>query len=160
MCIAKYRSNGDKCWVCDILHLRPIYLNPPRKKAYIKIAAMMDVESRLILQTSFFEEKSAEGIVNLFRDTVNMYGTPEMILVDNSHYFRSKTFEVAMAEMGVKVGTVAHYNGGMCLEEWFRALNNYLMNNFSSATKYDEYTMYNMVDALIYRFMTAYHKAI
>lgn len=91
-------------WQSDVSH--GIWLRDPQnpnKSRKTKLIAFIDDASRVITHAEFYWDEQLPSLIDCFGKALLKRGCPSRLLVDNGSIYRSKTFAVMCAELGVEL---------------------------------------------------------
>jgi transposase InsO family protein len=91
-------------WQSDVSH--GIWLRDPcnpGKSKLTKLIAFLDDASRVITHAEFYWDEQLPSLLDCFEKSLLKRGRPCRLLVDNGSIYRSKTFAVMCAELGVEL---------------------------------------------------------
>ena len=82
----------NQVWVTDITYI-------PIKKGFIYLTAFMDVYSRKVLGWNLSNSMDAEWCQEVFKETIQTYGLPEIINTDQGSQYTSEVFTSLFQKM-------------------------------------------------------------
>lgn len=91
-------------WQSDVSH--GIWLRDPHnpgKSKLTKLIAFLDDASRVITHAEFYWDEQLPSLVDCFEKALLKRGRPCRLLVDNGSIYRSKSFAVMCAELGIEL---------------------------------------------------------
>jgi transposase InsO family protein len=91
-------------WQSDVSH--GVWLRDPHnpgKSKLTKLIVFLDDASRVITHAEFYWDEQVPSLVDCFGKALLKRGRPCRLLVDNGSNYRSKSFAVACAELGVEL---------------------------------------------------------
>jgi len=108
-----------KIWQIDILYAFRV-----KKGQWMYVIAILDDHSRFVLQAKVTSRQRALDVVEVFREAVEYYGLPEMVLVDNGKQFKSKRFRDVCHALDIQVRYSGAYHPQTKgkIERFFRTL--------------------------------------
>jgi len=89
-------KHSNQVWATDITYI-------PMKKGFMFLAAIIDLKSRYVLNWSVSNSMDAEWCAELFNETVEMHGRPDIINTDQGSQYTSDVFTQAVLSKGVKL---------------------------------------------------------
>jgi putative transposase len=113
-------DHPNQVWVADITYL-------PLERGFMYKIAFMDVYSRKILNWSISNTMNLEWCLQVYEDTIAMYGCPEILNTDQGSQFTSPTFTKASLDKGIRVS----------MDGKGRALDNIYIERFWRSLKYE-----------------------
>ena len=93
---------ANDMWQSDVSH--GIWLRDPHhpnKSRKTKLIAFLDDASRIITHAEFYWDEQLPSLIDCFGKALLKRGRPCRLLVDNGSIYRSKTFAVMCAELGI-----------------------------------------------------------
>lgn len=110
----------NQVWQTDITYI-------PMKKGFMYMMAVIDVKSRFILNWSVSNTMDAAWCTDVLKETIDLYGKPEIFNTDQGSQFTSAEFQKVLEDSKVKVSM----NGKG------RALDNIYIERFWRSLKYE-----------------------
>jgi putative transposase len=86
----------NQVWCTDITYI-------PMKKGFLYLTAIMDVYSRKILSCGISNTLDAQWCIDVLKDAVDTYGTPEIINSDQGSQYTSSSWNRNMEDLKVKI---------------------------------------------------------
>jgi len=111
----------NQVWQTDITYV-------PMARGFMYMAAIIDVYSRKILNWSVSNTMSAEWCTELMRDTIEIYGKPEINNTDQGSQYTSKIYIDLLHENQIKIS----------MDGRGRALDNIYIERFWRSLKYEK----------------------
>jgi putative transposase len=89
-------ARPNQVWATDITYI-------PMEKGFMFLTAIIDLNSRFVLNWSVSNSMEAEWCAELFTETIEMYGKPDIINTDQGSQYTSDVFTQAVLSKGVKL---------------------------------------------------------
>jgi putative transposase len=89
-------TRSNQVWATDITYI-------PMEKGFMYLAAIIDLNSRFVLNGSVSNIMEAEWCAELFKETVEVYGKPDIINTDQGSQYTADVFTKAVLSNGIKL---------------------------------------------------------
>lgn len=110
----------NQVWQTDITYI-------PLNRGFMYMIAIIDVYSRKVLHWSISNSMNVEWCAQVYQDTVEQYGCPEIINTDQGSQFTSPIFTKISMDNNIKIS----------MDGKGRALDNIYIERFWRALKYE-----------------------
>jgi putative transposase len=131
---------ANETWQSDVMH--GPYL-PHKKGANAKrtyLFAILDDASRLIVGAAFYPSEKLIHLKHLFRTTIETYGVPRKLYVDNGKIFKAHEMEIACAKINtILIYATPYYPEGKGkIERFFRSVRDRFLTGIKKIKSLDE----------------------
>ena len=89
-------KHANQVWATDITYI-------PMGKGFMYLMAIIDLHSRYVLNWSVSNSMEAEWCAEVFEETTQIYGNPDIINTDQGSQFTSEVFTNAVLSKGTKL---------------------------------------------------------
>lgn len=89
-------ERANQVWAMDITYL-------PMKKGYMYLTAIIDLNSRYVVNWSVSNSMDAEWCKNCLQEAIEVHGKPEIINTDQGSQFTSDTFTSFVLKQGINL---------------------------------------------------------
>jgi len=109
-------------WQSDVMHGPMVTTDNKKRKSYL--LAIIDDNSRFIIQAGFYLNERLVDYLDLLRKALLKRGLPGKLYVDNGAAFRSNQLEYTCASLGIALIHAKPYTpqGKGKIERWFRTV--------------------------------------
>jgi len=112
---------NNQVWVTDITYI-------PMKQGYMYLMVIMDINSRYVLNWSVSNTMDAEWCTEVLKNTIEIYGKPEIFNTDQGSQFTSEIFTNVLKSNEIKIS----------MDGKGRALDNIFIERLWRSVKYED----------------------
>lgn len=139
-----------------------LYLHNNNSKIKLVIIAFIDDASRLITSCKIYDSDNISNLLDAYKLAIEKYGKPRLINVDNGSNYRSSTYSLINAKLGIGI----HYDpihsptSKSKIERFFRTLKDQWMSTikFSDFHSIDEFQ--KSLDNFIVKYNNTIHSSL